>query len=262
MLRRDRQMRMQIHQLVDACLIAVSFWLAYELRSNEYIVQFFRLREDPSRFRDYAWLLIVLIPGAPLVLEAQGFYARPILCPRRTTLWQLLKGCAFTTLGLVLTLFFFKLFIARWVVIWFGVISFMLVMAKEEMWRLVCRSTLARAQYQRRFVLVGTPKETAHIRAELEAHGEKDLEILAELDLNESSIGQLLQLLHEHSVNGVILSAKRSYFEQIEAAIQFWEKQQREGQMSLLEALQFSHGAGPGDEPLPDKAGERFHHRA
>jgi hypothetical protein len=29
MLRRDRLIRMQIHQLLDACIFAVSFWLAY-----------------------------------------------------------------------------------------------------------------------------------------------------------------------------------------------------------------------------------------
>ena len=34
MLRRDRQIQTQIHQLADACLVALSFWLAYLLRAN------------------------------------------------------------------------------------------------------------------------------------------------------------------------------------------------------------------------------------
>jgi exopolysaccharide biosynthesis polyprenyl glycosylphosphotransferase len=223
MLRRDRQMRMQVHQLVDACLFALAFWLAYELRSNEGIIQFFHLHELPSSFRDFAWLLVVLIPGAPLVLEAQGFYSRPLLCSRRTTVWQLLKGCVFTTLGLILALFFFKMLIARWVMVWFGVISFILVLAKEELWRLLQSSALNHNQHQRRFILVGTHEETTRMRAELKAHGDKDLVIPAALDLNESSIEQFVQLLHEHSVNGVLLSARRSYFDQIEAAIRACE---------------------------------------
>jgi exopolysaccharide biosynthesis polyprenyl glycosylphosphotransferase len=223
MLRRDRQMRMQVHQLVDACLFALGFWLAYELRSNEHIIRFFGLREEPSSFKDFAWLLAVLIPAAPFVLEAQGFYDRPMLGSRRTMLWQLLKGCAFTTLGLILTLFFFKMLIARWVLIWFGVISFVLVVIKEEVWRLICRSKMAQAQYQRRFLLVGNREETARMRSELEARDEKDLRVVAELDLNESSVEQLVRLLHEHSVNGVIVSAKRSYFDQIEATIRACE---------------------------------------
>jgi len=34
MLRRDRQIRRQVHQLLDALLFAVSFWLAYQLRAS------------------------------------------------------------------------------------------------------------------------------------------------------------------------------------------------------------------------------------
>ena len=42
MLRRDRQIRMQIHQLMDACLFALSFWLAYKVRSNEDLIDLLR----------------------------------------------------------------------------------------------------------------------------------------------------------------------------------------------------------------------------
>src|ERR1700716_4283595 len=105
MLRRDRLIRMQIHQLVDACLFALSFWLAYLLRSHPAIVDLFGL--DPiGAFKVHVWLYVILIPAAPLVLEAQGFYNRPILCSRRVTAWQLAKGCLFTAVGLILALFF------------------------------------------------------------------------------------------------------------------------------------------------------------
>ena len=48
-------------------------------------------------------------------------------------------------------------------------------------------------------------------------------EILAELNLNETSVPRLVELLHEHSVNGVILSARHSYFEQVEAVVRACE---------------------------------------
>ncbi len=219
-------MRMQVHQLVDACLFATSFWLAYELRSSPFIVELFRLQPFDAPFESFVWLYVILIPAAPLILEAQGFYTRPVLCSRRTTAWRLFKGCIFTTLVLILLLFTFKMLlmlIARWIVIWFGGISFMLVFIKEEVLRDVLRSKLAQGQFKRRFVLVGTKSETARIRGEMEVRGANDFDVLAELDLNDSSVEQLVRLLHEHSVNGVILSAKRSYFEQVEAAIRACE---------------------------------------
>lgn len=222
MLRRHRQFRTQIHQLMDACLFAFSFWLAYTLRASPDIIDLFSL--DPvSPVKDYAVLYLLLIPAAPLILEAQGFYNRPIFCSRRATMWPLFKGCLFTALGLILVLFLKKVLIARSVVIWFGFISFGLVFGKEELLRLARKSKLGQAQYRRRFILVGTSEETARMGLELKAHSQEEFEILAQLKLNETPVQRLVEILHEHSVNGVILSAKHSYFEQVEAVIRACE---------------------------------------
>src|SRR6266481_5074770 len=132
MLRRDRQIRMQIQQLLDACLFALGFWLAYVLRSNPGVIDLLNL-PPVNEFSEYKWLYIILIPAAPLILEAQGFYNRPTLCSRRTTTWVLFKGCLVTALVLILTSFFFRMVIARAVIIWFGFVSFALVFVKEEL---------------------------------------------------------------------------------------------------------------------------------
>src|SRR5579859_5202996 len=109
MLRRDRVIRMQVHELLDACLFMVSFWLAYVLRSDATIIELFGRPEIRTiSFDRYLWLYL-FIPFAPLVLETQGFYNRPLLCSRSHTAWLLLKGCVLTSLGLVLLLFLFKL---------------------------------------------------------------------------------------------------------------------------------------------------------
>ena len=222
MLRRDRLIRMQINQFLDAAIFAFSFWLAYALRANPILIGY--LHQDPVvPFDHYKWLFLVLIPGVPLVLEAQGFYERPILCSRTTTAWQLFKGCVFISLGLVLTLFIFKSEIARWVPIWFGMISFALVFLKEELALVTFKSKLAQAQYRRRFILIGTEEETHRIRSELEAAARETIGVVAELDLNATPVQRLVELLHEHSVNGVLVSAKRSLFDQVEAAIRACE---------------------------------------
>jgi len=137
---------------------------------------------------------------------------------------MLFKGCFFTTLGLVLTMYLFKIPpVARGVVVWFGFISFGLVFLKEEMFRHMVRTQLAQAQYRRRVLLVGTDDETARMERELKAKSEQEVEILGRLDLNEAPVERLVELLHEHAVNSVILSAKHTYLEQIEAAIRACE---------------------------------------
>jgi exopolysaccharide biosynthesis polyprenyl glycosylphosphotransferase len=224
MLRRDRQIRMQIHQLVDAALFAVGFWLAYALRGNPEIIDLFNLQAWSEPFSTYAPLCLVLIPAAPLILEGQGFYARPVVFSRAAIAWRLFKGCCFIGLGLVLTMFLFRFPpVARWVVIWFGAISFGLVFAKEELLRWIVQTQLAQAQYRRQVILVGARDETARMAAELNSKSAEEVEILARVDLTETPVQRLVEMLHQHSVNGVILSAKHAYFEQIEAAIRACE---------------------------------------
>jgi exopolysaccharide biosynthesis polyprenyl glycosylphosphotransferase len=222
MLRRHHQIRMQIHQLMDACLFAVGFWLAYVFRSDPNVMYLFDLK-PVAPFGSFVWLYLILIPGAPLVLEAQGFYNRQLLCPRKEILWPLFKGCLFTALGLVLILFCFRTLIARSILIWFGGISFLLVLIKEELIRALARSKIGQAQYRRRFILVGTPEETARMQSQFSERAPEGVDILAQLDLNAKPVDQLVRMLHEYSVNGVILSSRHSYFEQVEAVIRACE---------------------------------------
>jgi len=224
MLRRDQQMRMHIHQLVDACLYAVSFWLAHALRSNEHIIDLLGL--DPiGLFDRYVWLYLVLIPASPLILESQGFYDRPLLCSRRTIAWPLFKASVISAVGLIIVLFFSRLDLARSVAILFGAISFVLVFLNEELMRMGLKSKFAQSQFKRRFILVGAREDTEQMRAELNKRPEDGIVALAELNLNETSVDQLVDLLHEHSVNGVIINAKQGYFDRIETAIKACERE-------------------------------------
>jgi len=224
MLRRDRQMRAQVNQLVDAFLFAVSFWLMMVLRADPQIIEWLKLRNlPPDAFQNVGWLYFVLIPGAPFVLELQGFYNRPVLGPRGAILWQLFKGCVIITIGLVFALYALHLNIPRWVIVWFGCLSFALVYLKEEILCSVYKSKLAQAQYKRRFILVGASNEIARMRHELARQAEEGIEIVGEFDFTEAPLQQLIELLHEHSASGVIVNAKQAYFERVESVIKVCE---------------------------------------
>lgn len=223
MQRRDRQIRIVIHQWLDACLFAISFWLAYAIRANPVVIEWLGLPNMPKPFDAYLWVYLILIPAAPLVLEANGFYHRSILGPRWTTFYSLLRACVLICMGVALLLVMMRLVMARWSLVGFGVIAFALVYAKEEIIRAVFRSRIAQAQYRKRFILVGIATELARIRTQVRAHADEGIDVVAELDLSHESIEKLVELLHEHSVNGVIISAEHTHFEQIEAAIRACE---------------------------------------
>ena len=222
MLRRDRQIRTVIHQLLDATLFAIAFGVAYTLRANPDVIAWLRL-EPASPFANFAWLYLVLIPASPLVLESQGFYDHLPLCSRRAILWPLFKGCVLITVGLMLTVYVFHLVVARGIFILFGCIGFCMLYAKEELIRLWLKSKLAQLQYKRRFILVGTEREIARMRKELKEQTDQSVEIVADLNLLETPVQQIVSMLHHYSVYGVILSAKHTYFEQVEYVIRACE---------------------------------------
>jgi exopolysaccharide biosynthesis polyprenyl glycosylphosphotransferase len=222
MLRRNRQIKMQIQQVLDAILFGLSFWFAWIIRSDPDIISLLRL-DQVTPFESYFWLYFVVILVGPLVLEAQGYYDRPLISPRRAILWPLFKGCLFTTVGLIMVLFFFRLELARSVAVLFGMIGFLLIFLKEEAVRVGLRSEFARTQMQRKFILVGTEEETGRMREELRTMPQDGMVVLAEMNLNHQPVSDLAQLLHQHSVNGVILNARHNYFEKVEMAIRTCE---------------------------------------
>jgi exopolysaccharide biosynthesis polyprenyl glycosylphosphotransferase len=226
MLRRARQIRTQVHQLLDACVFATSFWIAYALRSDPIVVSLLKLPVIPDATLDaekLIWLYAALIPAAPLILESQGFYNRPPLASRLATMWPLFKGCLITTLGLVLAMYALHFVTPRVMMVFFGVISFSLVYAKEEVVRWVLHSRMGQAQSKRRFILVGTEREIVRMRNDLQHHTGEGVEIVAELNLVETPVQQIVTLLHDHSIYGVILSAKHTNFEQVEYVIRACE---------------------------------------
>jgi exopolysaccharide biosynthesis polyprenyl glycosylphosphotransferase len=226
MLRRDQQLRIQLLQLKDAALFMLSLLLAYWLRENLGSFVFLEMR-PLATFDQFAWLYLIIFPGAPLVLESQGFYRRSLFCPRSETAWLLFKSCALVTAGVILVMFFFKMHtLNRLVIILFGMVSFVLTYASEELLRWLYGSQFAQAQIRKRVLVVGTPEDTERMKSELMEKAAGDsIEVVGEVDINNTTIDQLVERVHQRSPNGVILCAKHTYFGQVEQAIQACERE-------------------------------------
>jgi exopolysaccharide biosynthesis polyprenyl glycosylphosphotransferase len=225
MLQRDHRFRTQVQQLADACLFALSFGLAFLLRGNQTFshLVFGLDAVSGDAFYKIVWLYLVIFPTAPMVLESQGFYSRRMMGSRPVMLWALLKGAFIVTIGLVLLIYIFHLVVPRGVMTIFGVISFGLVWIKEELLRLILSSRLAKSQYLRRIILAGAPAEIARLREMLQSRAADSIEVAAEFNIVEGTPSQLIELLHEHSASGVLISARHTQLDRIESVIQLCE---------------------------------------
>ena len=223
MLQRDRRIRTQVNQLTDAFLFAVSFWLAYAVRGNVIFSGWLGLETiPPEMFEKVEWLYFALVPAAPLVLESQGFYNRPAVNSRLALVWPLLRGSVIVTIGLVLLMFYFRTPAPRGVSFIFIIFSFTIVWLKEELMLVALHSKIAHAQYKRRIIVAGTLPEIARLRELIHQRAGGEIVIVEEFNLATPPT-TLIEMLHEHSVSGVLISAKNANFERVENVIQLCE---------------------------------------
>lgn len=219
MLRRERRIHTQIQMCVDAGIFGLSFWLAHYLRSEWRIGG----SEPIFPFETYLWFYVIILPLVPILLTFHGFYKAHSL---RIKAWQLFRVCTLVTISLILVNYLMRIYPApaRAVIVLFGPISFVLTFLKEELTRWG-ETSLGQAQSRKRVILLGTPEDTLRLRQEMREKAFAGMEILDCLNLNQTSEEQLVTALHQHSANGVILSATHTYFGLIERAIQVCERE-------------------------------------
>ena len=87
MLRRQKEINRQIRKLFDAVLFVLSFWLAYLIRQH-WKFAVLGGTENILPLERYAWIMFLIFPLGPLLLQWQGFYDRSLLLTRRIVVWQ------------------------------------------------------------------------------------------------------------------------------------------------------------------------------
>ena len=211
-----------MHKLLDAGLFCLAFWLAHSIRSY-WRLEVFGGSAEIKGFEDYVWLLLVIFPLAPLFLELQGFYGRPLGMPLHSTLWHLMWACLWMSIGIVMISFVAREQPARSVIILFGVVSFFFVGFKESVFRGFLRVGFGGSQNRMRVLLVGSAEETADLRKHLGKQAGKSVDVVGEAQIQEGGLGPLIETIHETSPSAVIIAARHTYFEAIERAIQACE---------------------------------------
>ena len=208
--------------ILDACLFAIGFWLAHWIRSH-LPIQVFGGTAEIEPFDHYFHIFLLTLPFAALILEGQGFYNRKEMASRKDTFWILLKSSIFATIGLILVLFLMRLQLARSVIILFGMMSFLLVFVKEEIIRWWLLSSFGQEQAAKRVVLVGMREDVERLTVDMHRNARGAMKVVGKLFLEEQPVENLIPLLHDHSANAVILTAKHTAFGQVEKAIQLCE---------------------------------------
>lgn len=225
MLRRYQIVRSRLNQGLDAGILGFALALAYLVRAS------FPWGDLPKiePFRDYAWILLLVCPIGPLVLTGQGFYDRPLVPNRLATARSLLRGVVTLTLGIIVLLFVLRLQLARSVIMLTGGFGFVLILAKEEIFRSIATTTFGRDRFKRRLVLAGAAADNVRVREDVAELYPGSIEIVREFELGVRPLSELIEVLHETSAHGVVFNPRLEHLPVVQEAIQLCEAEGVEG---------------------------------
>ena len=224
MLRRTIELRTQVGKLLDAALFGLAFWLAHLIRSSMDGGRFLDSAAVPP-FSGHLWLYAFILPATPVVLEVQGFYLHAGGVSLMRRFWQALKSSLILSVGAMALVFIFREQnnIGRSVLVIFGAVGFVLVSAKEVLLHFWGKGKFGRNVVRHRYLLIGSTEDTGRLKSDFQRHIGQDVEQVHELDVNAATAAEIIRVLHEHSINGVVLCAAHTYFGQVEQVIQVCE---------------------------------------
>lgn len=224
MLGRRQEINLQLNELLDFCLLALCLRGAHLLRAV-LGPRLFPGIEDTPHFSEFFWVLAVVAPFTPLILESRGFYNNIL----NKTLAQSLRQLAATALRVGVMIGFCEIFL-RWevhsraVLALTGVLGGTALLAKEAIMKHVLRQRLLRGTVGGERVLLAGPRDdTRRLLETMTDEQRAAMSVVGQFDVTAEPVARMVEMLHERSVSRVVFAAQHVHFSRIEEAVQACE---------------------------------------
>ena len=199
--------------------MVVAFWVAYALRvfgSDTFVFG----NKNIGPFSEFQWLLFVILPFGPIVLELQGFYSHPLQKTLGKSLVQIARAIFWLGLIIAACAYFLKLSVpSRAVMPLFVVITTVVLLLREHLSLIYYQERSRSQDLRERVILAGTPSDTDQLRRTFTPEQIMEIEVVAEIDIETQPINDFIDALHKFSVNRVIFAGSHSQLHCLQEAI-------------------------------------------
>lgn len=215
------QFSLQVFQLIDAALVYLSFVVAGWFRGI-----FKDENADGYGLDAVLWMVYLLVPVVPLLLELFGFYNNLLRKKKSHGIIRLLQ--TFVLIGAVLggAFILFKLpYGSRWItVIGLGLV-FVAISFRFILSRYYLRKSVKEGAKRERVVIAGTKEDISAFVMSIPESVSDYWEVRGEFDLKEGTADELESMLKDESVQRVIFAAQHALFKQLSEAVEICEAQ-------------------------------------
>lgn len=200
---RKKEISKDLSMIIDGLLMGVCLWISYSLRSKE-LVRLDLLSEIPPFSQAY-WMLAVIVPGTPLLLDLQEFYDQPLSQKWESVFRKILRSGFWVVLLISISSIFGRLEVpSRSVLILFAVLAPMILMVRVGITRKILLHHYLHGKLGERSVLVGTDADAEDFLRGLSSAERLELQITQRFDLQKLDVSVIRKSIRQHAAGRVI----------------------------------------------------------
>ncbi|MDI1313065.1 sugar transferase [Prosthecobacter sp.] len=214
---------MQLTELLDSALLAFCLWFGHFLRADLVPVFFPDAVEIPP-MENFYWVIAIVAPFTPIVLEARGFYSNIYNKTPGRSIRQLAEALAAIGMCIAFCIVFFKWSVESRAVVVFSVALGALSLLLREAWqREILRKQMASGKGRERVIIAGAQTDLEAFLTNMTSEQRSEIEVVGQIDIMQRPVSDLVAALHEHSISRVLFAAQHVHFSKIEEAVQACE---------------------------------------
>ena len=223
--RNREQFSIQALLLCDAFLVFQGFFIGDKLRPI--LRPILGLSDDGQiGLAQISWLLFIVVPFTPLVLEVFGFYRNMMRKTLFQSLRQMLQALVVISIAIAGMILFFKMApMSRLVLVVAMVLSASFLLLRDAFVRSRLRSSALKEGRQERVVIAGSQKDTQELIESMPNEVTDYWQVVSEFDFSERDVSELEEIVTQESVERVIIAARSAVFRKISATVELCEKQ-------------------------------------
>ncbi|HET9522703.1 MAG TPA: sugar transferase [Terrimicrobiaceae bacterium] len=222
MIARKQEIGLQLNQLIDALLLGGVFWICH-LLSVKGLAGPTSPAEVPG-FAHFLWMLAVIVPFAPFLLELNGFYNYQLDKSLQRSLSQIGQAGFWLLVVLGSASFLLRLEIPNFsVLMLFTLAAPATLLLKERLYIAHRTMRLRRGETSERIILAGERDSALKLLQEFSPSQRLEIQVVDIVDLECSGSEILVNAVHRHNVGRVILTFSQIEPEKVQRAIKACE---------------------------------------
>ena len=217
-----QEVYLKLTQIFDGLMLGGVLWLAHALRQS-WGELFDWIRPIPD-FERFFWLIAIIVPIGPIVLEFQGFYNHPLRKKAGEAVAQVGRALMWMALIFGLCVIFLKWSAeSRSVLLLFMGAGGLALLLRERLVKLFLLRRSEREEYRQRIVLAGDAEGIREILDKMPDDERLRVQVVDQVDLNTRPASDLAEIFRRRSVERVVFAADHVNFRTVEQAIHVCE---------------------------------------